>query len=278
MNPVAITGLALAASATHVLTGPDHMAAVLPLAVEHRGRAAAVGAWWGLGHGLGVVAVGALARTLLGQAQIASLSSLSEVLVGVLLIALGARAVWASDWGRRAHAHARDHAAGRPHRHDHPARRPRLGPAHLGAVRVDASGGDRHDVRTRAALAPGQADAHDHTHPHDHAHEHAHAPGRPHDRAAPHRHRYGALGFGVLHGAAGGGHLLGVLPSLALPTAGAALYLSVYLGGAVLTMSAFALVCGRLVPAPAVPRVLCGAGLLAVSVGLFWIATALVAA
>lgn len=198
---------ALAASGAHVLTGPDHMAAVLPLAVEHRGRAPAVGAWWGLGHGIGVVAIGGLARLAIDRATLTSIAGACEVVVGVLLVILGIRAV-------------------------------------------------------RAAGARARGDLGHHRHEHHHAHAH----------------RGGPLGFGILHGAAGGGHVFGVLPSLALDRTGAALYLAVYLVGAVLAMSAFASLCGRLVPPRAVARVLYGGGLAAVTVGLFWIGAAFVAA
>ncbi|MEM1417659.1 MAG: hypothetical protein AAGH15_22365, partial [Myxococcota bacterium] len=58
----------LAAGAVHVLTGPDHLAAVVPLAAQARQRGErrgfAVGVLWGLGHGLGVVLLGGLGALL----------------------------------------------------------------------------------------------------------------------------------------------------------------------------------------------------------------------
>ena len=47
----------LAAGALHVWSGPDHLAAVAPLAVRGRRRSWAVGMRWGIGHSAGVAAV-----------------------------------------------------------------------------------------------------------------------------------------------------------------------------------------------------------------------------
>src|SRR5215471_6468590 len=54
----------LVAGGLHVVTGVDHLAALLPLSVGQRRRAFAIGAGWGLGHSTGVLVVGALALVL----------------------------------------------------------------------------------------------------------------------------------------------------------------------------------------------------------------------
>jgi hypothetical protein len=77
----------------HVLAGPDHLAAVAPLAMAHRRRAWLAGWTWGIGHAAGVVFVAVLAvllRDLLPP--IGAISAWSERLVGVALIAIG---IWA---------------------------------------------------------------------------------------------------------------------------------------------------------------------------------------
>ncbi|MBK8234755.1 MAG: hypothetical protein IPK74_04280 [Deltaproteobacteria bacterium] len=197
MHTLLVAAGAVAASAAHVFTGPDHLAAVAPLAVAKPGRAWAVGAWWGVGHGLGVVALGLLTQILFDGAQAASLSGWCEVAVGVLLVVLGVRA-----------------------------------------------------LRWRASA------------PIEHGH----------------RHEHGALGFGLLHGAAGGSHLLVALPALALAPTHAVIYLVAYLIGAVVTMGVFATACGRVVPIARLPDALRVAGVVAVGVGIFWVGTALFAA
>ena len=77
----------------HVLSGPDHLAAVAPLAVADRGRAWVAGWTWGVGHASGVVLVAVLAvllRDLLPPIDV--ISAWSERLVGAALIGIG---LWA---------------------------------------------------------------------------------------------------------------------------------------------------------------------------------------
>ena len=98
----------------HVLSGPDHLAAVAPLAAADRERGWVAGWTWGIGHAAGVVAV-ALAALLLRDAlpPIETLSAVSERLVGAALIAVGLWALGRSTRLRHAaHVHgslAHDH-------------------------------------------------------------------------------------------------------------------------------------------------------------------------
>jgi len=48
------------ASVAHVVTGPDHLAAVTPLAIDSRKKSWIVGLSWGLGHTLGMLLIGLL--------------------------------------------------------------------------------------------------------------------------------------------------------------------------------------------------------------------------
>jgi len=116
----------------HVLSGPDHLAAVAPLAVSTRRRGWLAGWTWGLGHTSGVVAVALLAvllrETLPPLDQIAAWS---ERVVGCALVALGA-------WGLRRGARIRTapHVHGRlAHDHLHVQAGPswlrRLGHVHM---------------------------------------------------------------------------------------------------------------------------------------------------
>jgi hypothetical protein len=77
----------------HVLSGPDHLAAVAPLAVSGRDRGWIAGWTWGLGHASGVVVVAIVAVLLRDiMPPIGVISAWSERLVGAALIGIG---IWA---------------------------------------------------------------------------------------------------------------------------------------------------------------------------------------
>jgi hypothetical protein len=116
----ALTGLV--AGAFHVLSGPDHLAAVAPLAVSDRARGVRAGWTWGAGHAGGVMAVAALA-VLLRDAlpPIADISAWGERLVGGALIALG---LWSLSRAARLRRTPHTHRGTR-HEHVHVGRGPR---------------------------------------------------------------------------------------------------------------------------------------------------------
>jgi ABC-type nickel/cobalt efflux system permease component RcnA len=112
---VLFTGLA--AGFLHVLSGPDHLAAVAPLAVRGHRRAWEAGLRWGLGHSAGVALVGLLALGLREVFPVDSVSARSERLVGVLLIGIG---LWSARKALRVEIHTREHAHdGGVHQHVH---------------------------------------------------------------------------------------------------------------------------------------------------------------
>lgn len=151
---IALTGAL--AGLFHVLTGPDHVAAVGPLALEGRRRGWLAGWTWGIGHASGVVVVAALAvllRDLLPP--IDQVSAWSERLVGLALIAVG---FWALR--RSTQVQTSPHAHGTTaHNHLHVKAGPtwlrRLGHAHaafcLGVLHGVA--GSSHFVGVLPALA-----------------------------------------------------------------------------------------------------------------------------
>lgn len=125
----AITGAV--AGLFHVLSGPDHLAAVAPLAAADGRRGWLAGWTWGFGHASGVVVVALIAillRDVLPPIDV--ISAWSERIVGAALVAIG---LWAlrrsAQIGHRAHAHG---ATGHDHVHVQagPAWVRRLGHAH----------------------------------------------------------------------------------------------------------------------------------------------------
>ena len=230
----------LAAGAVHVVTGPDHLAALAPIAVDQPRRALAIGMRWGVGHGAGVVLLGGLGILARGSFDIDVASAWAEFSVGFVLIGLGA---WALHRSRGVVIHAHDHV---------------------------------HDVLHDSPNDPTNDPANDRPHTHSHVHVHTAVDG--HDTPAAHAtHERTAFFVGLLHGAAGGGHLLGVLPSLALPRAAAAVYLAAYFLAAVLAMAGFGAALGHIVRRSGqrfVRRLMTFSSLTAIVVGAAWIATA----
>jgi hypothetical protein len=105
---------------------PDHLAAVSTLVTSERSsyRAALLGAFWGLGHTLALVVVGVFLVVL--RAEMPSrIADVFELLVAVMLVALGARAIFqaaqqGSSGPSHLHRHGRlahVHAAAAPHVH-----------------------------------------------------------------------------------------------------------------------------------------------------------------
>jgi ABC-type nickel/cobalt efflux system permease component RcnA len=106
------------AGVIHVVSGPDHIAAVAPFAAQKKENTWNVGFFWGIGHTGGVWLVGILALLLREILPLELISSWSERLVGVVLIGIGL-------WGiRRAlktkiHYHEHEHDESGKHGHFH---------------------------------------------------------------------------------------------------------------------------------------------------------------
>ncbi len=118
--------LGLGASAFHVLSGPDHLAAVTPLVLEERRRFAPVGIAWGVGHVLGMALIGLLYLFFKSYIPLEAISANSELLVGVVLIFLGGSAVYRvwKEYHHHVHPHVHEDEEGtyihiHGHQHDH---------------------------------------------------------------------------------------------------------------------------------------------------------------
>lgn len=111
----AITGLI--AGIIHVWSGPDHLAAIAPLAVRKPIRSWIPGMRWGIGHSAGVGIIGLLSLWLRDLIPRELVSAWGERLVGVMLIGIG---YWALRKALRIHAHEHEHDGDRHvHLHAH---------------------------------------------------------------------------------------------------------------------------------------------------------------
>jgi hypothetical protein len=106
----------LAAGLLHVFSGPDHLAAVAPLALSETSAGEAgrdrvegwrTGLQWGFGHTAGVLLIAMLLLFLKEQLPLDLISAYSERMVGASLIAVGCWGVWkASRSVIKPHSHA----------------------------------------------------------------------------------------------------------------------------------------------------------------------------
>ncbi|MFC4358876.1 high-affinity nickel-transporter protein [Halobium salinum] len=104
---------------------PDHLAAVATLVRDDDRNPARIGASWGVGHSVPVVALGLL-FVALGVRLPESVTTLFEAVVGVVLVYLGARMLWSLRGdGTRVGVEAHDHGDDGVHSHLH------LGPLSL---------------------------------------------------------------------------------------------------------------------------------------------------
>ncbi len=121
--------IGLFASVMHVISGPDHLAAVTPLAIENKLKSWAIGLSWGLGHTLGMLLIGVLFIYFKNYIPIDAISAYSEVLVGIVLIGIGLWAFYRIFY-RSKHVHAHPHSHTNDdgktithvHKHEHPAK------------------------------------------------------------------------------------------------------------------------------------------------------------
>ncbi|MDD4740249.1 MAG: sulfite exporter TauE/SafE family protein [Bacteroidales bacterium] len=235
-----ITGLT--AAAAHVVSGPDHLAAVTPLAIESRRKAWGIGLAWGAGHTLGILLIGILFLLFRDVIPVERISEHSELLVGIILILIGAWAISkvfikSKNHHHHPHMHTTEDGA-YIHQHDHD-----------------------HNQNTEHVAAEA--------HRHQHARRH-----RQNIKAS--------LGVGVFHGLAGVSHLLAILPTLALPTKmDAALYLIGFGVGTLAAMMLFAAILGFVSGKTAIAgraathnllRIVGGAA--AIIIGIWWIVMA----
>lgn len=113
------------AAMAHVLSGPDHLAAVAPLALNTKFRPWMIGMSWGIGHLLGMLAIGVLFFFFRELIPVDFISANSEKIVGILLIVIG---IWSlgrllkHSWkNKHSHAHTHIDEQGNAviHHHDH---------------------------------------------------------------------------------------------------------------------------------------------------------------
>ncbi|PKP10171.1 MAG: hypothetical protein CVU09_08570 [Bacteroidetes bacterium HGW-Bacteroidetes-4] len=194
----------LGTSVLHVISGPDHLAAVTPLALSSRLKSWFVGLFWGIGHVLGALVIGGLFILMRDLIPLELISKHSEQLVGLILIIIGIWAFW----------------------------------------RINRKDNHHHSYKISQSKT-----------------------------------MLSAISIGIIHGLAGVSHIIGILPTLALPTkADAILYLAGFAAGTIITMIAFSGILGLITHKAVIQqkhllykRINATGGIFAILVGLYWI-------
>lgn len=101
------------ASTLHVVSGPDHLAAVTPIALETRSKVWKIGFFWGFGHLIGMLIIGLLFLAFKEAIPVEMISEHSEQLVAIVLIGIGLWSLYKLFYKER--------ISKRPHIHTHDA-------------------------------------------------------------------------------------------------------------------------------------------------------------
>ena len=113
------------AAMIHVISGPDHLAAIAPIAVSTRFRPWMIGMSWGVGHLIGMLLIGILFFFFREFIPVELISEYSEKIVGLMLILIG---LWSigrlihynrKTKHKHVHTHKDDEGNAYVHLHDH---------------------------------------------------------------------------------------------------------------------------------------------------------------
>ncbi|MBK9973592.1 MAG: High-affinity nickel transporter [Planctomycetes bacterium] len=137
-------GTGLLAGIAHTFMGADHLAALMPLSVNRKLRAAIQGVRWGVGHSMGVIVVTLLLLVGREKLNLEFFSEWGERMVGAMLILFG---MWGLRQAARQNLHLHDHAHDdQSHAHWH---------VHGTQAHDPAESGMQKHVHTHAAFAAG---------------------------------------------------------------------------------------------------------------------------
>ncbi len=115
-----LTGIT--AAIVHVLSGPDHLAAVTPIVFDTKKKHWQIGLAWGTGHVIGMLLIGGLFYWFKEYIPVEKISAYGEKFVGIILIGIGLWAFYRVGHDRKHHVHPHKHKEGSNeymHIHEH---------------------------------------------------------------------------------------------------------------------------------------------------------------
>lgn len=235
----AIIGTGLLMGVVHVLTGPDHLSALIVLSAGSSWRSAQLGMRWGCGHSTGLIVVTAVFLALNQQLDVETFGSYCDFMVGFLMIGLGL-------WSLRHYLILRAKVVLQEQR--------QLSADVEDPVKTSASPSAALETTPLRAAELGHV-IHDHGLDHqDHGHGHSHDMpktccfGRCEaDIKNPATQKLTAFAYGTMHGLAGTGGILGVLPAVILNDwAKSSAYLGSFCIASIFIMGVFAATYGEI--------------------------------
>ena len=116
MQAVILTGVL--AGFVHVISGADHLIAMVPAAINNPRKALKNSFSWGLGHSSGVLLLAFLAIFIKDITPLNKFSNIAEFLVGISLLIVGVIAI-KNSFQLSIHSHSHKHENGFAHRHYH---------------------------------------------------------------------------------------------------------------------------------------------------------------
>lgn len=227
------------ASMLHVISGPDHLAAVTPLVFEKERSAWKIGLFWGLGHLSGMLLIGLLFVFLKDVLPIEKISSNSELLVGYILIGIGLWTFHRIYKRKKSHKH--------PHLHKDKAQYKYV---HI----------------------------HNHEHMHEHHHHNGQGHTHEHDKMESQSSSTSFV-IGFIHGLAGVAHFLLLLPVLGFSSGFQGVQYIIGFGiGTVIAMVIYTLVLGKISQSfknsnnkTIITAIQIVGGVFAIFIGVYWI-------
>jgi ABC-type nickel/cobalt efflux system permease component RcnA len=112
------------AAIIHVLSGPDHLAAVGPIVIQKNNKSWLVGFAWAIGHIAGMAIIGVLFYYFRNFIPIEFISGQSEKMVGLILIVIGLwvfyKLAYQKTESKHSHIHIHQDKSGSVYAHYHP--------------------------------------------------------------------------------------------------------------------------------------------------------------